>query len=131
MICPGLIVDRVANFSEVQQNVVNTDPVFYSYFGCTCAAPLVPYYHVDSTGTLHILGVCMFMSVIVASLSVYVCSLTPLRGCISATADCFQSAIWEALNQQGACACPCGRPGNVSRVAAQAASLLRLLSQVC
>lgn len=92
MICPGLIVNRGASSSGVQQNVVNADPVFYSYQGCICAAPLVPYYHVDSTGALHILGAYMFMSKIVANPSVYV-YLTPLLGCISATAESFQPAM--------------------------------------
>lgn len=73
MICPGLVVNRAVSILEVQQNVVNADPIFYSYYGCTCAAPLVPYYHVELTGALHISGAYMFIPVVYASPSVCVC----------------------------------------------------------
>ena len=51
MLCNGLIIDRgSSNDFGVQQNVVNTDPLLYSYQQCGCVAPLVAYYHIDSAG---------------------------------------------------------------------------------
>ena len=56
MICPGLTVNRPATASNLSaslyNNVVSTDPLLYSYQGCTCAAPLVAHYHIDSAGWL-------------------------------------------------------------------------------
>lgn len=58
MICPGLSIDRPTIVSEgsaeYYNNVVSSDPLLYSYQGCTCAAPLVAYYHVDLAGMLQI-----------------------------------------------------------------------------
>ena len=56
MICPGLSVDRPVAATDLSadyyNNVVSADPLLFSYQGCTCAPPLVAYYHIDSEGRL-------------------------------------------------------------------------------
>ena len=54
MICPGLLVSRPASVTNLSSafynNVVSSDPLLYSYQGCTCALPLVAHYTVDTAG---------------------------------------------------------------------------------
>ena len=52
MICPGLLISRpdtVTNQSaSYYNNIVLSDPLLYSYRNCTCAAPLVAHYSIDT-----------------------------------------------------------------------------------
>ena len=54
MICPGLLVSRPASVTNSSaafyNNVVSSDPLLYSYQGCTCALPLIAHYTVDTAG---------------------------------------------------------------------------------
>ncbi|DBA88293.1 TPA: hypothetical protein ACH3X1_016534 [Trebouxia sp. C0004] len=54
MICPGLLVNRPASVTNKStafyNNVVSSDPLLYSYQGCTCALPLVAHYTFDTAG---------------------------------------------------------------------------------
>jgi len=56
MICPGLLVSRPASVTNLSlsfyNNVVSSDPLLYSYQGCTCALPLVAHYTFDTAGML-------------------------------------------------------------------------------
>lgn len=61
MSCPGLVINRPATVTNLSaayyNNIVLSDPLVYSYQGCTCASPLVAQYYIDnSTGIkLHLL----------------------------------------------------------------------------
>ena len=56
MICPGLLVNRPASVTNLSaayyNNLVSSDPLLYSYQGCTCASPLTAYYYNDTSGDL-------------------------------------------------------------------------------
>ena len=60
MICPGLSVNRPASVTNLSaayyNNIVATDPLLYSYQGCTCAPPLLAHYEFDANGKLQGLG---------------------------------------------------------------------------
>lgn len=66
MICPGLLVDRPASITNLSaayyNNLVSSDPLLYSYMGCTCASPLVAYYHYDTSGMAPVLAHWMHAS---------------------------------------------------------------------
>lgn len=54
MVCPGLALQRPANLSALTTafnfNFVQADPLLFSYYNCTCAKPLNPFYYTDAAG---------------------------------------------------------------------------------